>query len=218
MSIRLFERLLLAIGITLLAIWSAVWLDRTSVSGAAVKHFRTGEATKPNPETNSFSDPVSYSIVDFRLWSVKRIEAYGDSLSQHFYFPLAVLRIPRINLEVPVFNGTDDLTLDRGVGRILGTAKMGQAGNLGIAGHRDGFFRGLKDLSPGDLVELNLPEQSYSYTVSQIRIVEPDDVSVLVPTTERTLTLVTCFPFYYMGSAPKRYIVTASRQNSNLKK
>jgi sortase A len=95
---------------------------------------------------------------------------------------------------------------------------MGQAGNLGIAGHRDGFFRGLKDLSPGDLVELNLPEQSYSYTVSQIRIVEPDDVSVLVPTTERTLTLVTCFPFYYMGSAPKRYIVTASRQNSNLKK
>jgi sortase A len=215
---RLFERILLAIGITLLAIWGALWLDRTSVSRAAVKHFRTGEATKLNPTTNSLSDPTSHSIVDFRLWSVKRIEAYRDSLSQHFYVPLAVLRIPKISLEVPVFNGTDDLTLDRGVGRILGTAKTGQAGNLGIAGHRDGFFRGLKDLNPGDLVELNLPGKSFSYTVSQIRIVEPDDVSVLVRTTEQTLTLVTCFPFYYIGSAPKRYIVTASRQDSNLKK
>jgi sortase A len=143
------------------------------------------------------------------LWSPKRIAAYEDSLTKKSDLPLAILRIPRINLEVPVFNDTDDLTLNRGVGRILGTARVGESGNLGIAGHRDGFFRGLQSVSTGDVVELVQPRRADQYVVSEIRIVTPDDVSVLHPAAQPTLTLVTCFPFYFVGHAPKRYIVTA---------
>lgn len=216
MKIQRLERLLLAIGLTLLITCCAVWFYGNITSRAAIKQFRTEEATKFNQNANSFLDPSSDSIVDFREWSVKRIEAYTGSLSQKVYAPLAILRIPRIELEVPVFNGTDDLTLDRGVGRILGTVKVGHVGNLGIAGHRDGFFRGLKDLERGDIVELNRPGRLDRYIISQIRIVKPDDVSVLSPTPQRTLTLVTCFPFYYIGSAPERYIVTASIKSSKL--
>jgi LPXTG-site transpeptidase (sortase) family protein len=89
------------------------------------------------------------------------------------------LNIPKIHLEVPVFEGTDDLTLDRGVGRIVGTAHPGQPGNIGIAGHRDGFFRGLKDIAPGEEIELRVHDAVATYVVDQITVVTPQDVSVL---------------------------------------
>ena len=148
--------------------------------------------------------------VDTSLWSDKRIRAYNESLSHAFGTPLAVLSIPKIHLEVPVFEGTDDVTLDRGVGRITGTARPGQAGNLGIAGHRDGFFRGLKDVTTGDEIKLALPEGEATYVIDQITVVTPQDVSVLQPRPISSITLVTCFPFYFVGSAPERYIVSAS--------
>jgi sortase A len=153
--------------------------------------------------------------VDFALWSLKRTRAYEETLTTKVNRPLAVLRIPTIQVEVPVYNGTDDLILNRGVGRILGTAQVGEAGNLGIAGHRDGFFRRLRDLAPGDEIDLDRISQSDTYVVQKIKIVNPEDVSVLAPTPAPTLTLVTCFPFYFVGSAPQRYVVTASLMNSS---
>ncbi len=149
-------------------------------------------------------------ISDFELWSPKRIHAYQESLREPSGGPLALLRIPSIGLEVAVLEGTDDLTLNRAVGRIAGTARPGEPGNLGIAGHRDGFFRGLKDLMPGGELELEtLDGARLVYTVRDIWIVQPEDVQVLDPTPEPSLTLVTCFPFYHVGSAPERYIVRA---------
>jgi sortase A len=216
MKIETLEHFLLAIGLILLATWCAVLLFRTTASWAAVEQFRTEETSRLDQDANSFLDPSSGSIVRFRVWSTKGIEAYKDSHSPKLDAPLAVLRIPKIGLEAPLFNGTDDLTLDHGLGRILGTVKVGEPGNLGIAGHRDGLFRGLKDLELGDVVELNRPGQLDRYVVSTIRIVNPDDVSVLASTPTQTLTLVTCYPFYYIGSAPRRYIVTASIQNWDL--
>jgi sortase A len=156
------------------------------------------------------NDSASGSQPDFTLWSVKRMQAYRDSLVKKVDQPLAVLRIPKIRLEVPLYNDTDDLTLDRGVGRILGTSQVGAVGNLGIAGHRDGFFRGLKDLALGDEIELQRADRPDIYVVEKIQIVNPEDVSVLNPTRESSLTLVTCFPFYYVGSAPQRFVVHAS--------
>jgi len=108
-----------------------------------------------------------------------------------------------------VLPGTDDGTLDRAVGHIEGTAKPGTDGNAGIAGHRDGFFRGLKDISPGDVIELDTLQGNDSYRVERVWVVDPEDVSVLDPTSTRALTLVTCYPFYYVGSAPRRFIVRA---------
>ena len=157
--------------------------------------------------------------VDFSLWSEGRIEAYRDTPADQDRVPLAVLRIPGIDLEVPVFDGTDEWTLNRAVGRIPGTARAGETGNLGIAGHRDGFFRGLKDVSIGDAIDLQTLTGTERYAVTEITVTTPSDVEVLDPTDEPSITLVTCYPFYFVGSAPQRYIVRAVRQtglsNSN---
>jgi len=99
--------------------------------------------------------------------------------------------------------------LNRAVGHIDGTAVPGQSGNLGIAGHRDGFFRGLKDVHLGDPIELETLGGSQIFRVADIRIVSPEDVSVLDTTAGPVLTLVTCYPFYFVGDAPQRYIVRA---------
>lgn len=147
---------------------------------------------------------------DFSLWDQQRIRDYQTSLPQHSDQPEAVLRVDKIHLVVPVLNGTDDLTLNRGVGRIIGTARVGARGNLGIAGHRDGFFRGLKDLNVGDSVQLETKKGAQGYVVDWIKIVAPTDVSVLKSTGAPSLTLVTCYPFYFIGSAPQRYVVHAS--------
>jgi sortase A len=210
MQIRRVERILLVIGLTFLAVWAAARLYRTMGSRAAIARFQANHATDSASES---PDPASDPPIDFQLWSIQRISAYKDSLTKKMSAPLAILRIPKIGLEVPVFNDTDDLTLNRGVGRILGTAQVGQPGNLGIAGHRDGFFRALRDITAGDVVELVRPERTDRYAVSGIRIVSPEDTYVLNPTSIPTLTLVTCFPFYFVGHAPKRYIVTASLEN-----
>lgn len=212
MRAQKIERILLAAGLTLLIVWVAARLHETIGSRAAIAEFEAEVAAR-SLETSASSNPLLHESVDFHLWSAKRISAYEDSLAKKTDAPLAILRISRINLEVPIFNDTDDLTLNRGVGRILGTAQIGTPGNLGIAGHRDGFFRGLQDIAPGDVLELVRPQQSDRYVVSKIRIVTPEDISVLNPTAVPTLTLVTCFPFYFVGHAPKRYIVTALLDN-----
>jgi sortase A len=213
MNIRRTEQIVLVIGLALLATWIGVRLHGSVASKAAIAQFETEEAANAD-EGAPLSDPALGSNVDFRLWSVKRVAAYKDSLTKKTDSPLAILRIPKIKLEVPIFNDTDDLTLNRGVGRILGTAQVGQPGNLGIAGHRDGFFRGLQSIATGDAVELARPGHRDRYTVTQIRIVTPEDTYVLQPTPGPTLTLVTCFPFYFVGNAPKRYVVTASLESA----
>ncbi len=148
---------------------------------------------------------------DFHLWSTGRIEAFKRSLALKITRPIGTLTIPRLGLTAPVFDGTDTLTLDRGLGRIDGTASMESEGNVGIAGHRDGFFRGLKDIVRGDLIEVTTPSAIDFYVVDGTKIVSPQDVSVLQPTSSARLTLVTCYPFYFVGDAPKRFIVEASR-------
>jgi sortase A len=148
---------------------------------------------------------------DLSLWDSERINAWRRSLSQPALSPLAVLRVPKIRLEVAVLPGTDDSTLDRAVGHIDGTALPGTDGNSGIAGHRDGFFRGLKDIAPGDTIELETLREKELYRVERAWIVSPEDVSVLDATPTRSLTLVTCYPFYHVGPAPQRFIVRAGR-------
>ena len=151
---------------------------------------------------------------DQELWDARRVAEYQKSLKVEAGPPLAVMTIDKLNIQVPVYDGADDFNLNRGVARIKGTATIDAAGNLGIAGHRDGFFRGLKDIAMGDRIELQTARGEVHYAVSSIEIVEPNDVSVLAPTPEQTITLVTCYPFYYVGHAPKRYIVKATAEHS----
>jgi sortase A len=145
-----------------------------------------------------------------RLWDSARIHAYQRSLSVSFAPPEAILRVPKVGIEVPILEGTDDVTLNRGVGHVPGTALPGQSGNIAVTGHRDGFFRGLKDVAVGDTIEVDRHGHTDRYKIQRTKIVFPSDVSVLNPTPDSELTLITCYPFYYVGSAPQRYIVQAT--------
>jgi sortase A len=124
---------------------------------------------------------------------------------------LGRIDIPRIGLSVAIIQGTSSRMLRLGVGHIEGTPVPGETGNSGIAGHRDTFFRGLKDVHPNDDIQLLTMAGVAHYQVEWVKIVAPDDVSVLAPSEESTLTLVTCYPFYLVGSAPKRFVVHARK-------
>jgi sortase A len=150
---------------------------------------------------------------DTSTWAPTRLAAYRDSIRDP-HRPDAVLRIPNLKLAVPVYDGTSELNLNRGAGRIEGTAGIGAPGNLGLAAHRDGFFRPLKDIHVGDPLYLDMIDRTLIYRVSSIRIVTPADVDVLAPTEAPSVTLVTCYPFYFVGSAPKRFIVHARLEST----
>jgi len=208
---RRTEKLLLIVGLTLLAGYGFVRLQSGISSRLAVRSFeqaRVPAVPKGEDAVHSAAGEAGPHI-NFTLWSEKRSRAYLESLVAKTDRPSGVLRIPSLGIEVPVFDGTGDLTLDRGVGRIVGSARIGTAGNTALAGHRDGFFRGLKDISIGAHVELVTPDRIIHYLVEQTEVVAPDDVSVLTSRGSPSLTLVTCFPFYFVGDAPKRFIVHA---------
>lgn len=122
---------------------------------------------------------------------------------------VARLEAPGINLVATVLEGTSDATLARGAGHIEDTALPGEAGNIGIAGHRDTIFRPVRRIKAGDPLVLTTPDRTYQYRVTKTFIVQPDDVYVLDPADHPTLTLVTCYPFEFIGHAPKRFIVSA---------
>lgn len=204
---RKLEWLLVAFGVLTLGFYVVARIHDIVLSRAEVERFKSHLLFAQEPHRNGGTTSKS---PDFSLWSPNRIQAYQQSLASHFAPAIAILRIPKIGLEVPVMEGTDDLSLNRALGHIAGTAKPGDNGNIGIAGHRDGFFRGLKDVVIGDDIEIMTQKETSAYRIDQIVIVDPSDVSVLAPRSHSSLTLVTCYPFYFVGSAPQRYIVQAS--------
>jgi sortase A len=197
------ERLLLAAGGVLSTVFLLTAADGFLGSRLALQTFAATKAPGPRPVQAG-------KYVDFALWSQKRIDAYQALLSQSFAPPVALLRIDRMGLEVPVFRGTGELQLNRGAGWIAGTGAPGQNGNMGIASHRDGFFRVLKDVQIGDTVSLSHAGTESQYEVDDIEIVGPTEVSVLRDRPLPNLTLVTCYPFYFAGDAPHRYVVHCS--------
>jgi sortase A len=121
------------------------------------------------------------------------------------------LAIPRLKVSVMVFEGDDAAILKQGAGHIPGTALPAGDGNIGIAAHRDTYFRPLRAIRANDVITLKTPAGTSWYAVSEHKIVRPSDVGVLAQAPGRDLTLVTCYPFFYVGSAPERFIVHARR-------
>jgi sortase A len=207
------ERALLFFGLFLISIYLGSRVYSAVYAQAGLQRFW---ADPGNVHRHSEARVLGRQVgPDFRLWSGKRVKAYKESLLANVSPPLAVLDIPTLHIQVPVLEGTDDFTLDRAVGHIAGTALPGWAGNIGIAGHRDGFFRGLKDLKLGETINLYDQDTTSTYVVDEIEIVSPENVSVLAPRRKSALTLVTCYPFYFVGAAPMRYIVHATAADSN---
>jgi sortase A len=125
------------------------------------------------------------------------------------------IAIPRLNVRAVVQEGVDAETLRRSVGHVPGTALPGEEGNVGLAGHRDSFFRGLRDVKKDDLIKVETFDREYKYVVDSTKIVGPKEVQVLAATRENVLTLVTCYPFNYIGNAPRRFIVRARQVSVN---
>jgi sortase A len=212
-KLRWIEGALLASGIAFLLAFFLIKSDQSHLRADGLAAFYKDHPQGSELQApNSKDDKNDLENPNQELWSKQRVQAFEESLEQVSDSPEGVLIIENLDIEVPIYNGTDEVILNRGVGRIIGTARMDGLGNLGLAGHRDGFFRGLKDIQHGELIELQTPSELVRYRVTSIVIVDPSDVSVLAPTEERTLTLVTCYPFYFVGHAPKRYIVKATAE------
>ncbi|WP_258000262.1 class D sortase [Bacillus sp. Marseille-P3661] len=116
---------------------------------------------------------------------------------------------PKLSEEFPIIEGTNEEQLSRGVGHYIGSVLPGMKDNSVLAGHRDGVFQNLNQLNNGDLIKVETITGVYTYKISKQQIVDENDRTIIVPTNEATLTLVTCYPFNFIGPAPKRYIITA---------
>ncbi len=221
--VKRLELPLIVAGIVLLAFFAAARAHREILSRASLRAFEGATSAVARAETAAATAAVTAlppapslsgadsTGIDLSLWSDTRVNAYRLSLQTAVGVPLAVLKVPKIDLVVPVLEGTDDFSLNRGVGHIEGTPLPGEPGNVGIAGHRDGFFRGLKDVVVGDRLEVVTRKGTETFRIDGIAIVAPEDVSVLDATADPSVTLVTCYPFYFVGHAPQRYIVRATR-------
>jgi LPXTG-site transpeptidase (sortase) family protein len=159
----------------------------------------------------------AYETVEARRFQAKQAVAFARSAQA--YAPVTVrtgglvgmLDVPRLKLSTPVIEGDDDRTLKRAVGHLPDTPFPWQDGNSAVAGHRDGLFRPLKDIKIGDEIRFRTSRDHFRYRVVETSIVQPDDVSVLHPRSHRSLTLITCYPFSFVGNAPKRFIIHAER-------
>ena len=196
----------LQIGVERLCIWagcfgllavSAVYLDAWIGSRQALAAFAE------LPPATAGLQPVQLTPADAHTTSVESPDYSEGQL-------VALLRIPRLELEVPVFFGTARRTLNHGAGIVTGTALPGSGGNTVISAHRDSFFRPLQGIEKGDRIELVTQDGStQEFQVDNIFITDPLDVSVLEPSAGFALTLITCHPFQYVGFAPDRFIVRA---------
>jgi len=191
--------LLAAGGLAALAFWGAIQLERYYYQRRAERLLE--QKLRPKPP--------SIARVN-KAGKPSQPAPHPRAKSPETGEPVGKLVIPRLDVSVVVLEGDDDGTLRHGAGRIPGTALPGTRGNIGIAAHRDTFFRPLSNIRTGDRILLTTPQDgTRTYEVEWHRIVNPGDVGVLGQTMQDTLTLVTCYPFHYIGHAPKRWIVRA---------
>ncbi|HEX2494575.1 MAG TPA: class D sortase [Steroidobacter sp.] len=154
----------------------------------------------------SRADPV-HTSPDQSLWSRTRVQAFLASQGMAAGEPIGVLRARSLKLVAPLYPDSSELHLNRGAGLIEGMSQPDEGGNVGVAGHRDGFFRVLKDIRRGDILEVQTRARLHRYRVESISVVDAADHRLLADTEEPTITLVTCYPFYYLGHAPRRFVV-----------
>lgn len=180
-------------------------IHRNNNEGGPPNEAGPATGTIAKPENDLTTDPPNQEY-----WSTQRRQAFRRASQRFGNVPIAKLEIPALDLSAIVLEGTSAHTLNHGVGHIEGTALPGQTGNVGLAGHRDGYFRPLGKIARNDLIVLTTKDTIYRYRVRDISIAKPSDVSLLRNHRTSTLTLVTCYPIYYLGPAPKRLVVTAS--------
>jgi sortase A len=215
------ERILFAVAVVALGWYAAAWANTTLYQASQhrqLEELRLERAdvrlpmsdTAPAPETVPTSEiapaPEARPARDTAVAPGTTRERVTSDRGL-----IGRIDIPRLGVSAIVRAGVDNRTLRRAVGHVPETALPGEDGNMALAGHRDSFFRPLKRAVEGDVIHLRTPDGDYTYVVRDTRIVGPAEMSVLAPTPEPTLTLITCYPFHYVGDAPDRFIVRAER-------
>lgn len=204
-SLTWIERALIVIGILCLGVWAWAWFD------ARIYQYRENRLLEEASAARTSRASETDALGSFREGGPP---ARGEEERSEPLEPGALVgrvEIPRIGVSAIVLEGVDKKTLRRGVGHIPETPLPEKGGNVALAAHRDSFFRGLKDIRKNDIITLKTLENTYYYRVDWTEIVLPEDTHVLAGSGAPELTLVTCYPFYYVGSAPKRFIVRAQR-------
>lgn len=190
------------------------WAKRTRQPESLSETAGSAEA----PSAQPLSSAPSVKPPDMADWSAARKKGYAEpspSSATSLALPPALIgkiRIDDIDVEAALFDGDSELNLNKGVARVSHTAGLGEQGNLVIAGHRDSFFRKLGQLKKGASIEvMSVDGQLHHYQMTDSWIVTPEDTWVMAPVSSDVLTLITCYPFYFVGSAPQRYIVRAKK-------
>jgi sortase A len=196
-ALRWLERLLLIVGIASLGYYAYVSAETALYQAYETRELDAILASAPAADIELPSTPAASAAAVPRRVPLKSGSAVGR------------LEIPRLGVSAVVRTGSDARTLRLAVGHIPGTAFPGDPGNAGLAAHRDTFFRRLGEIKAGDEVRVVTPDGTFRYEVEGTKVVEPTDVWVLDPTERPSLTLVTCYPFRYIGPAPRRFIVRA---------
>jgi len=217
-ALRFCEFAFITLGVALLAVYAFfrihAWFFQAydSWSFDQVLKDRTHEVDAsrlPESPRNPRNLEAEPEAANYRDWAPGRALAHEKSLKRQLRGIVGRLLIPSLKLNVMVLEGTDPWTLNRAVGHIESTALPGRGGNVGISAHRDGYFRNLGHIGKGDEISIVTTENTYTYAVQSTQVVNPGDVEVLSPSDQPVLTLVTCFPFYFVGDAPQRFIVKA---------
>lgn len=204
-ALRAAQWIALSVGVALTGSYVAALASGEIGRRADIKRIELALAA--DNQASAASPLKDEAMPDMSLWSASRVRDFKAALGLTVDEPLAVLRIPSLGLNVPVYSTTSELHLNRGAGVIEGMAAPDRGGNLGVAGHRDGFFRVLKDITANAVIEVQTREHLHRYRVVSMDIVEKDDRRLLADTDDPTITLVTCYPFYFLGDAPRRFIV-----------
>jgi sortase A len=202
-SPRWLERALLLIGVLCLGVWAYARLD------AGYFQYRAGRLLEKALSARHSGTRAAPAADTDTLESFRRSGASQARTPAPEGTLVGRLEIPRLGLSAIVLEGVGDKTLRRAVGHIPETLLPEEGGNVGLAGHRDSFFRELKDVRQDDLISLQTLAGTFRYRVAWTKIVQPEDTEVLAETGTPALTLVTCYPFHYVGAAPERFIVRA---------
>jgi sortase A len=205
--IRWSRYLFFVIGILVLSYVGFVLLDARLYQAAQSRQFQQ-ELKGLKPSIGS-DEPLHSSSLPPDEAGVDGVRADNLGTVGRRESPLGRIEINTIGLTAMILEGTDARTLRRAVGHIPGTSLPGQQGNVAITGHRDTFFRPLRNIRKADEITLTTLDGSYQYRVDSTEVVEPEDIEVLADSDDSVLTLVTCYPFYFVGPAPKRFIVHA---------
>ena len=208
MVLRCIQDSLLIVGLLMLGLWASAWVESRAFQYAGERRLETLFGQEP-----AVSERPSVARRGIPSTATGAVAAPGRAIGARSEARtsgwIGSIEIPRLGLKAAVAEGSDAKTLRRAVGHVRWTAFPGEQGNVGLAGHRDSFFRKLEGVRNRDLIRVSTADGVYSYRVESTVIVEPSRVDVLAPSEGRSLTLVTCFPFHYVGAAPKRFIVRA---------